>query len=206
MERTEAVPPVGTRLEVPYPERLSRLHLLAKTFLGWLYVGIPHELALYVLGIIANVVQLVALVAILITGRYPRGLFNFMEGYLRWGLRVIAYWATFLTDSYPPFSIEPGRHPVRFEVEYPERLSRLLALAKYFLGWLYVLIPHGLALLVYGVVVAVALVVAWFAVLFTGRYPRGIFNLVVGLLRWSYRVNVYLYLMRDEYPPFHGRP
>ena len=204
--QAETTAPLGLRLEVEYPQRLSRIDLLLKSFLGWLYVDIPHGLALYLLGILAGVVQVIAFVAILVTGRYPAGLFNFMVGYLRWSVRYQAYRNLLLTDSYPPLSLGTERYPLALEVERPERLSRGLAVLKLLLGWLYAGVPHGVALIVYGVVVAVTTFLSWFAILFTGRYPRPFFNLAVGILRWSARLNAYLYLMRDEYPPFHGRP
>jgi hypothetical protein len=94
--------------------------------------------------------------------------------------------------------------PVRLVVEYPERLSRGKLLLKVFLGWLYVGIPHGLALMLYGMVVSVVLFFAFWAILFTGRFPRGMFDFVVGYLRWQMRVSAYLSLLRDEYPPFTG--
>ena len=95
-------------------------------------------------------------------------------------------------------------YPVTFQVEYPERLSRGLVVLKGLFGWLYVGIPHGIILMFYGIAVAVVTFIAWWAILFTAKYPRGMFNFVVGYVRWSNNVNVYLYFMRDEYPPFSG--
>ncbi len=92
------------------------------------------------------------------------------------------------------------------EVSYPERLSRLHLLLKTFFGWLYVGIPHGVILAFYAIAVVVVLFISWFAILFTGTYPRGLFDLVMGFMRWSTRVTVYLSLLRDEYPPFSSRP
>ena len=195
--------------DVQYPEKLSRLLLLLKSFLGWLYVGIPHGIILYVYGILTNLVTLIAFFAILITGRYPLGLFNFVVGYYRWGARVTAY-LSLMTDKYPPFSTTTAMwqsaDPVTLEVLYPERLSRWRVLLKLFLGWLYVGIPHGFVLFFYGIAVLVVLFVAWWAILFTSRFPLGLFNFVVRYFRWSARVQVYLALLRDEYPPFNGRP
>ena len=90
-------------------------------------------------------------------------------------------------------------YPVMFEVEYPERLSRWLI----FIKWLLVM-PHILVLWLYGIVVAVITFLAWWAILFTGRYPKGMFDMVVGYHRWSVRVNAYASLLRDNYPPFSG--
>lgn len=95
-------------------------------------------------------------------------------------------------------------HPVNVTVEYPERLSRWVLLLKVFFGWLYAWIPHSIALGLYGIAVAVITFFAFWAILFTGRYPRGMFDFVVGYLRWRARVNAYLLLLVDEFPPFTG--
>ena len=192
--------------DIEYPESLSRLHLLLKTFLGWIYVGIPHGIILYLFGIVVWLATIVAFFMILIKGYFPRGIFNLIVGYYRWDARVNAYMG-YMTDKYPPFS--PGEvpdNPVRLHVEYPERLSKPHALLKLFLGWLYAGIPHILILSVFGLLLVVAGIFAWFAILFTGRYPRGLFDLEVGFNRWATRLSVYLYFMRDEYPPFSTRP
>ena len=194
-------------LEIEYPERLSRGILLLKSFLGWIYVGIPHGIILSLLGLVVWVVSFIGFFAILFTGRYPRGLFNLVVGYLRWSARVVAYYSVYMVDRYPPFSMdEDDSNLVVLQIEYPERLSRGLALLKLFLGWLYVLVPHGIALFIYTIIALFALFISWWAILFTGRFPRGLFGLILGLLRWKLRVNAYLLFLRDEYPPFNGRP
>jgi len=95
-------------------------------------------------------------------------------------------------------------YPVTLTVEYPERLSRGLVLLKAFFDWLYVGIPHGICLWLYGIAVGIVNFIAFWAILFTGRYPRGMFDFVVGYLRWSNNVSAYLFFLRDEYPPFSG--
>jgi len=96
-------------------------------------------------------------------------------------------------------------YPVAFQVEYPERLSRGWVVLKGLFGWLYVGIPHGIILFFYGIAVAVVTFIAWWAILFTAKYPRGMYDFVVGYMRWNNNVNAYLSLLRDEYPPFSGR-
>ena len=194
------------RISVEYPERLSRLHLLLKSFFGWLYVMIPHGVALLLYALVAMVASFIAFVAILFTGRYPRGLFDLVVGYHRWAARVEAYMWHLMTDRYPPFSPGAGSNPVNLEVDYPERLSRGMALLKFFFAWLYVGIPHGIALLIYGILVFFVLFVSWWAILILGRFPRGLFDFVLGYVGWSTRVSLYFSLLRDEYPPFSGRP
>jgi len=95
--------PVNTT--VAYPEKLSRGMLLLKLFFGWLYVGIPHGVCLYLLGIAQGVITIIAFFAILFTGKYPKGLFDFSVGVMRWGNRVTAY-LTFMRDEYPPFKLD----------------------------------------------------------------------------------------------------
>ena len=138
-------------VSVQRPENLSRLHLLLKTFFGFIYVGIPHGIILFALGISAWLVSLAAFVVILFTGRYPKSLFDFAVAYQRWNLRVMAYagpfMGNFMVDKYPPFSFEEEPDdPVILRVEYPETLSRPHAVLKLLLGWLYVGIPHGIIL------------------------------------------------------------
>ncbi len=177
--------------DVTYPQRLSR----GLIFVKWL-LAIPH---LFILGVFNNLQGIIALItffAILFTRRFPRGLFDFMVGVSRWNANVGAY-ILLMRDEYPPFDLGGGKYPVTYELAYPETLSRWLIFVKWFL-----LIPHFLVLYVLYLAAFVVLIVAWFAILFTAQFPRGLFDFQVGVLRWTYRVSVYLYLMRDEYPPF----
>jgi hypothetical protein len=96
-------------------------------------------------------------------------------------------------------------YPVNFKVDYPEKLSRGMLLAKIFFGWIYVLIPHGFMLWLYGIAAGVVQFIAFWAILFTGKYPKGLFDFMVGYVRWSTRVSAYMLFMRDEYPPFSGQ-
>jgi hypothetical protein len=179
------------RYDVEYPERLSRW----KIFVKWLLV-IPNAIVLYVLAAVAYLLTVVAWFAILFTGRFPQGLFNFVVGVYRWGANVSAY-ILLMRDEYPPFSMEAGRYPVTYEVDYPERLSRWLIFVK----WLFV-IPNMIVLMVLLLAYYVTLIIAWFAILFTGRYPKGLFSFGVGVMRWNLRASAYMYFLRDEYPPF----
>ncbi len=96
-------------------------------------------------------------------------------------------------------------YPVTFDVDYPDRLSRGWVVLKVLFGWLYVGIPHGIILYFYGIAVAIVTFIAFFAILFTGKFPRGMYDFVVSYIRWSLNVSAYLGLLRDEYPPFSGR-
>lgn len=191
----------AVRLDVEYPEQLSRLHLVAKVLLGWLYVGIPHGIILGILSVVALVLHVIAFVVVLVTGRYPRGIYDIMIGYHGWSVRVDAY-TNLMTDKYPPFAMSADDYPATMGIDYQEEVSRGTALLRVLLGWLYVGIPHGIVLGVLGVIGFVLLIVAALAILFTGRYPEGIFNYLQGIMRWSLRVSAYLYLLNDKYPPF----
>lgn len=192
IESTVATSPdFPLRYEVEYPEELSRWLIFVK----WL-LAIPHFLILWALGIATWVMSIVALFSILFTRRYPRGLFDFIVSVARWNANVSAY-TGLLRDEYPPFSFDPGVYPVRYELEYPERLNRWLPLVKWLLA-----IPHFLIVIALGLASLAVSLVAFFAILFTKRYPRGLFDFVVGVERWSLRVEAYTNLMRDEYPPF----
>ena len=95
-------------------------------------------------------------------------------------------------------------YPVSYDVEYPEKLSNGMVVVKVLFGWLYVGIPHGIVLALYGIAVGVVLFISFWAILFTGKFPKGMFDFVVGYYRWYNNVVAYLALMRDEYPPFTG--
>ncbi|MEX0801070.1 MAG: DUF4389 domain-containing protein [Dehalococcoidia bacterium] len=179
------------RFDVQYPEQLSRWLIFVK----WL-LAIPHFIILYALGLVSSVILFIAFFAILFTKKFPRGLFDFVVNVNRWNANVFAYYGL-LRDEYPPFSWEPGQYPVTYEVDYPEELNRWLPLIKWLL-----IIPHLIVLLLVLLVAYVAWFIAFFAILFTGRFPRGLFDFIVGAIRWNYRVGAYLYLLRDEYPPF----
>ena len=191
------------KFSIDYPEKLSRGKLLLKTFFGWLYVGIPHGIILIFYGIAVSVVTFIAWWVILFTAKYPKGMFNFVIRYWRWDIRVSAY-LSLLTDAYPPFSGDELDTPVKFLIEYPENLSRGKLLLKTFFGWLYVGIPHGIILIFYGIAVSVVTFIAWWVILFTAKYPKGMFNFVIRYWRWDIRVSAYLGLLTDAYPPFNG--
>jgi len=95
-----------------------------------------------------------------------------------------------------------AKYAADYTVVYPEKLSRGLVILKALFGWLYVGIPHGIVLAFFGIAVSVVTFIAFWAILFTGKYPRGMYDFVVGYMRWNMRVTTYLSLLRDEYPPF----
>jgi hypothetical protein len=190
------------RVEGELDPQLNRWLWLVK----WLLI-IPHIVVLLFLWIAFIVLTVVAFFAILFTERYPRGIFEFNLGVMRWTWRVAFYSYNALgTDRYPPFTLaRVDDYPARLDIAYPERLSRGLVLVK----WWLLAIPQYVVvgLLVGGSgwggnLVGVLVLIAAVALLFTGRYLPDIFDLVLGFDRWAVRVAAYAALMRDEYPPF----
>jgi hypothetical protein len=192
------------KLSIDYPENLSKGTLLLRAFFGWAYVGIPHGIILALYSIASIVVTAIAWWGILLYGRYPRNMFDFVIKLWRWSVRVNAY-MNFFTDQYPAFNgDEDDSYPARISVEYPESLSRGTLILKTLFGWAYVGIPHGFMLWLYGIAFGFVQFVAWWAVLFTSVYPRSFFDFNVAYFRWSCRVGAYTWLLTDVYPPFSG--
>ena len=180
------------RFDVEYPERLSRLLIFVK----WWLLAIPQLLIVYALSTVSGVIGFVAWFAILFTRRYPKGLFEVVVGFNRWGANVTSY-TGLLRDEYPPFATDPGRYPARYEVDYPEKLSRWLIFIKWLIAF-----PHYIVLQILWFIAFLMWFIAWFAILFTGRFPKGMFDFIVGVMRWNYRVSGYTSLLRDEFPPY----
>jgi hypothetical protein len=166
----------------------------------WL-LSIPLEFVAYVYGIAAAVLLLIGWFAALFTARLPDSIGDFLAGYLRYTWRVTAYLYAF-TTRYPAFGLpsgrpDPGGDPAVVFVAPSTRLSRLTVFFRSLL-----IIPHAIVLSFVGIAAYVVMLLAWFAVLFSGRWPDGMRNFVVGFFRWATRVNAYHYLLTDVYPPF----
>jgi hypothetical protein len=186
---------------VQHQETYSRGELLLRTFFGVFYIMIPHLFVLMFIAIAVLFVNFIGFWAVLITGKYPRGMWDFMMGFLRWNLRLNARLQN-LCDGYPAFGMSAQDDKTSIELAYPETSSRGLLLLRMFFGIFYVLIPHGFCLLFLQIGALFVRMIAFWIVLITGKYPKGMHDFVTGVLRWGLRVNAYWYNLTDTYPPF----
>jgi Domain of unknown function (DUF4389) len=205
MDDTQEPPPAGDQpayavsFDIVYPDRdLNRVSTAFRIF-----AVIPIGIVLAALGGLGSgwqgsgILFLPTLLLILFRQKYPRWWFDWNRELMRFSNRVVAY-VLLLDDRYPSTDEQQNVH---LELRYPDvpnELNRWLPLVKWFLA-----IPHYVVLIVLDVGVVLAVIGAWFAILFTGRYPRGIFDFVVGVMRWNNRVAAYAFvLITDRYPPF----
>jgi hypothetical protein len=182
--------PYPVVFEAIYPERLSRWKTLLRIFLA-----IPVLIFWAVVSAADNAVILASWLAIIVRGRIPRWLFNFLVALYRWQYRALGYFLL-LTEVYPPFE---GDYPIDFDVRYPDRLARW----KVLIWKLITAIPHFIIVAILTITVVLVTIIAWFYALIAGRYPRGLFDYVAGVIRWSARVTAYFLSLTDEYPPFN---
>jgi hypothetical protein len=190
-------------LDVKYQDSYSRGELLLRSFFGFLYIQIPHLFIMAFVNIWVGIISFIAWWVILFTGRYPESFFEFQVKMIRWQLRLNARISN-LSDGYPAIGPNGTDENTTVNVPYPASLSRGLLLARTFFGFIYVVIPHGFMLLfrtLWGMILGF---VAWWIILFTGRYPKSMFDFQVGTIRWSIRLGLYLKNMTDDYPPFSG--
>lgn len=183
--------------------KYSRSELLIRTFFGFFYISIPHNFLLLFLNIWGSILTFIAFWSILFTGRYPESFYEYHVKLHRWNLRVSARLSNLL-DGYPKFGLDSIDEDVVFDVPYPENLSKSDVILKFFFGWLYIGIPHGIALFFRSIATSFIVFIAFWIVLFTGNFPERMFYFIEGTLRWQTRVAFYLGYMTDKYPPFTG--
>lgn len=186
---------------VKHQTSYSRGQLLLRTFFGWLYIYIPHIIVIYFLSLISFFITFIAFWAILFTGKYPEGLYNYQIGLQTWGLRLAAR-ALNLADGYPHFGLTNKDENIKLVLERPEKSNRLTVLLRTFFGFFYVVIPHMFVLMFLMFGLYIINFVAFWAILFTGKYPKSFHDYVNGVLRWQFRVNAYLLYLTDTYPAF----
>jgi hypothetical protein len=192
----DVTPPEGARnrLTCAFRVILGIPHLL---LVGGPYsVGIGANNSGGVLGAVAGICAFIAWFAILFTGKFPRGLWDLCHMYMRWRAKAVAYLAL-LRDEYPPFG-DADYPAVDFQLDYPDQPHNRWTVAFR----LILAIPQVIVFFFVAIAGVLAAIIAWFAILFTGRYPDGLWRFALGVNRWSMRLQAYLLLMRDEYPPF----
>lgn len=186
---------------VRHQESYSRGELLLRTMFGGLYIALPHALVLIFLLLWSSLLNFVSFWAILITGKYPESMFNYQLNLQRWALRVNVRLQN-LSDGYPAFGLSSTDSNIIIEIERPEKSNRGTVLLRAMFGFLYVLIPHAFCLIFLLIGASFVSLIAFWAVLITGKYPKGMHDYMVGLLRWQYRISIYMGYMTDVYPPF----
>jgi hypothetical protein len=181
------------KFEADYLEHRNRLTACFR-----LIMVIPVAIWLYLYAIVASLAIVVAWFAIVLTARYPQGLYDFVAGYTRFVTRVTAY-AALLCDPYPPFGGgADAQYPIRMEFTGPlARYSRLKTLFRFVLAIPLVFVRYAMGLLI-----EIGAVAAWFVILVTGKLPRGLFDLLVLANSYTARSDAYLYLLTESYPPF----
>ena len=192
------------KLNITHQESYSRGQLILRTLFGSLYIGIPHGFLLLFVGVWSAILSFATFWVVLFTQKFPKGIFDWQVKYMSWGLRVNAVLSN-LVDGYPEFFPSGGSETVELAVEHPEKVRWWLVLLRTVLGVFYVLIPHGICLIGRYIATGVLMFIAWWAVLFTGRYPARMHAFNVGTYRWVYRIYMYLEFFTDQYPRFSGK-
>ena len=179
--------------EADYEERRSRLTAFFR-----LLLAIPHAILLYIYALAASVLVFVSWVVIVITGHYPKGLYDFVAGFVRYATRFLAY-TVLLCDPYPPFNgSENTAYPVRLVFDGPlESYSRLKTFFRGILA-----IPILILRYVMNLLLEIGAFASWFIILITGKMPRGLFDLMVLANSYTARSDAYLFLLTETYPPF----
>jgi hypothetical protein len=192
------------KLSITHQEKYSRGELILRTLFGWIYIGIPHLFLAGIIGIWYAIIEFAKFWVALFTGRFPESMFKFQLGYLNWSQRVSASLSN-LVDGYPAFFPKGTSDKVKLEIARPEKVNQGMVLVRVLFGWIYVGIPHGICLYGRFIATMVLAFLAWWAVLFTGKYPERWHAFNVGTQRWSARIMMYLGYFNDTYPPFSGK-
>ena len=181
----------------------SRGELLLRSFFGPIYLFLPHTIALLIVIIYGSLLQFLTFWTVLFTGKYPRNWFDTQLGILNWNLRLNASLFN-MADGYPEFGIGGAHQGIQLHIAHRENVPRSEALIRGILGGLLIL-PHVFILVFRTYFVLLLNFLAWWAILFTGRFPENWFIWCEEQLRWATRLKAYLLFMTEDYPPFTGR-
>ena len=192
------------KFEVKRQETYSRGELILRTLFGYFYILLPHVFILIFLSIWSQILLLISFWVILFTGSYPESFFKFQVNLIKWSTRVNIRLYN-LSDGYPAFGLNVEDDAFELDIPYPETTSRGLTLVRALFGIFYVILPHGFILFFRSYATMFLMFLAFWAVLFTGKYPENWHRFNVGTLRWGLRVNLYMAYMTDDYPPFTGK-
>ena len=186
---------------IKHQETYSRGELILRTLFGALYIALPHFFLLIFVSIGSMFINFIAFWAILFTGKFPEGMFNYQVKVQKWSLRVNARMLN-LSDGYPAFGMGGQDENTLIEIERQESYNRGTVLLRQFFGFIYVIIPHVFCLIFLQIGAMFVRIIAFWAVLITGKYPKGMHDYMVGVLRWNFRLGMYVSFLTDKYPPF----
>ena len=191
------------KLTINHQESYSRGQLLLRTFFGIFYIIIPHFLMMLFCQIYASILSFIAWWVILFTGKYPKSFFNYQINMLRWSIRVSGRLNN-LVDGSVSFFPSGTDDKTSLEVPYPEKMSRAKLLIRTFFGIFYIIIPHIICLVFREIAGIFLRFIAWWVILFTGKYPESMHAFQVGSIRWGIRLSLILGNLTEEYPKFSG--
>jgi hypothetical protein len=191
-------------LTITHQEKYSRGQLILRTLFGAIYIGIPHLVLIAIVGIWSAILSFITFWIVLFTGKFPESIFNFQVGFQNWALRLEAVLGN-LVDGYPAFFPGGTSDTVKLVVPRPDKVSRGLVILRLLFGMIYVGIPHYFCLIFRQIASGVLGFLAWFTILFAGKYPAKWHAFNVGTYRWSTRIGLYLGYFTDEYPKFSGK-
>lgn len=192
-------------LKTIHQPKYSKTQLLLRSFFGMFYIGVPHLTVLFFVEIAALYHYLYSTFVILYKGEYPEKSRRFFENFFHWGARLHTRIYN-LNDGYPALGLHQRDEYLFFNVPRPESVDRKQTLIRFVFGIFYILLPHLIVFYLRVIVCQILAVVAFFAVLFTGKYPKGMFDFQVETLRYLVRVYMHFFHLYPSYPPFHGKP
>jgi hypothetical protein len=192
---------MNMKFGIKHQSTYSRGQLLLRSFFGMFYIMLPHGFLIYFLSIAAMFVNFLNFWIILFIGSMPESFFNFLLNFQRWVYRVNARMMN-LSDGYPAFGLQAIDPHVIIEVERPEKSNRVSVLLRTFFGFIYVLIPHAFCLIFIQLGAMFVMGLNFWIILITGKQPTSFHRFLVGMMRWNFRLALFMLCMTDKYPPF----